>query len=324
MDFSHRMMYNIFRKLQERKAVLSMEHELRIAVVDDMEQDRIQIMEETDAILSRAKIAHSIDCYADAEVLLDAIQGGRKYHLLLLDVLMDEMDGMALAAELRKEGDPAAIIFISISQEMADAFVRQHLLNPQEFWTPLPLPSVAVNDPMFRNAPENNWSGQCEGLTYQRAIIALERYGYEPLVTKLGRKLLDAIIRGGYVFTQQFDPFTGEPSRVGMVSHEVLSRDSDEPFQDSYGPTLLAALEYIAHIWGIALVGDEVWFSLGSGLSYTYAQRFGDDVYEIKSDGRSGSIYKNRITVGSAPCGVRLVTNRDGKILRTVKIEEGV
>ena len=177
---------------------------------------------------------------------------------------------------------------------------------------------------MFRNAPENNWSGQCEGLTYQRAIIALERYGYEPLVTKLGRKLLDAIIRGGYVFTQQFDPFTGEPSRVGMVSHEVLSRDSDEPFQDSYGPTLLAALEYIAHIWGIALVGDEVWFSLGSGLSYTYAQRFGDDVYEIKSDGRSGAIYKNRIAVGSEPCGIRLVTNRDGKILRTVKIEEGV
>ena len=75
---------------------------------------------------------------------------------------------------------------------------------------------------------------------------------------------------------------------------------------------------------GISLVGDEVWFSLGSGLSYTYAQRFGDDVYEIKSDGRSGAIYKNRIAVGSARCGVRLVTNRDGKILRTVKIEEGV
>ena len=209
----------------------------------------------------------------------------------------------------------------SLPDALAERFVKEHLLNPQEFWTKMPLPSVAANDPLFRNAPENNWSGQCEGLTYQRAIIALERYGYEPLVTKLGRKLLDAIIRGGYVFTQQFDPFTGEPSRVGMVSHEVLSRDSDEPFQDSYGPTLL---EYIAHIWGIALVGDEVWFSLGSGLSYTYAQRFGDDVYEIKSDGRSGTIYKNRIAVGSAPCGVRLVTNRDGKILRTVKIEEGV
>lgn len=118
--------------------------------------------------------------------------------------------------------------------------------------------------------------------------------------------------------------FHGRTIPRGHGVAEVLSRDSDEPFQDSYGPTLLAALEYIAHIWGIALVGDEVWFSLGSGLSYTYAQRFGDDVYEIKSDGRSGTIYKNRIAVGSAPCGVRLVTNRDGKILRTVKIEEGV
>ena len=98
---------------------MSMGTELRIAVVDDMEQDRVQIMEETDAILSRAQITHSIDCYADAEALLDAIQGGRKYPLLLLDVLMDEMDGMALAAELRKEGDPAAIIFISLSQVMA-------------------------------------------------------------------------------------------------------------------------------------------------------------------------------------------------------------
>ena len=69
---------------------------------------------------------------------------------------------------------------------LAERFVKEHLLNPQEFWTKMPLPCVAANDPLFRNAPENNWSGQCEGLTYQRAIIALERYGYEPLVTKLG------------------------------------------------------------------------------------------------------------------------------------------
>lgn len=27
--------------------------------------------------------------------------------------------------------------------------------------TPLPLSSVAVNDPAFRNAPENNWFGWC-------------------------------------------------------------------------------------------------------------------------------------------------------------------
>ncbi|MBQ8136906.1 MAG: hypothetical protein IJ174_05670, partial [Clostridia bacterium] len=61
----------------------------------------------------------------------------------------------------------------SISPVMAQRFVQAHLLNPNEFWTPFPLPSVAANDPAFRNAPENNWSGQPEGLTYQRAILAL-------------------------------------------------------------------------------------------------------------------------------------------------------
>lgn len=145
------------------------------------------------------------------------------------------------------------------------AFVRQHLLNPQEFWTLLPLPSVAVNDPLFRNAPENNWSGQCEGLTYQRAIIALERYGYEPLVTKLGRKLLDATIRGGYVFTQQFDPFTGEPSRVGMVSHEVLLPRQRRAVSGFLRPDAAGGAGVHRAYLGDCAVGDEVWFSLGSG-----------------------------------------------------------
>ena len=101
---------------------MSVDNELRIAVVDDMEQDRVLIAAETDAVLRSAKITHSIDCYADAGALLGAIRSGKKYTLLLLDVLMDEMDemdGMALAKELRDRGNNTAIIFISISQEMA-------------------------------------------------------------------------------------------------------------------------------------------------------------------------------------------------------------
>lgn len=209
----------------------------------------------------------------------------------------------------------------SVSQEMADAFVREHLLNPDEFWTLLPLPSVAANDRLFRNAPENNWSGQCEGLTYQRAIIALERYGYEKIVTMLGKKLLQVVINGGYVFTQQFDPFTGEPSRVGMMSHEVLSRDSTEPFQDSYGPTLLSVLEYIAHMYGVHLLGDEVWFSLCAGLQYTYTQVFGKHRYTIDSDGVKARILADGKELAVVPCGVRIITNRSGIILRSVSIE---
>ena len=93
--------------------------ELKIAVVDDIEQDRSQIMEQTRDILCHANVAHSISCYADGKSLLDDLRSGKKYNLLLLDVLMDEMDGMALAKALRDQGDNTMIVFISISQEMA-------------------------------------------------------------------------------------------------------------------------------------------------------------------------------------------------------------
>lgn len=209
----------------------------------------------------------------------------------------------------------------SFSQEMADRFVAAHLTNPDEFDTPLPLPSVAANDPVFRNAPENNWSGQCEGLTFQRAILALERYGYEKLVTRIGQRLFDAVIRGGYVFTQQFDPFTGAPSLVSMATHEVIPPGSDEPVQDAYGPTLLAVLEYIAHIYGVDMEMGRMLFSLGSGLRYSYSLRWSGRVYEIRSDGQTAQVFIDGALRHVSPCGVRLITDRDGELIGTREIE---
>ena len=209
------------------------------------------------------------------------------------------------------------------SPDMARRFVKEHLTNPEEFWTNMPLPSVAANDPAFRNAPENNWSGQSEGLTWQRAILALERYNYEPLVTKLGRRFLRALIDGGCVFTQQFDPFTGAPSRVGMISHAPLAADSDEPFQDAYGPTLLAALEYIAHMWGVTMDRGRIWFSLArADAPYIYEQRWGEHTYRVVSDGKTASAFTDGIAVGrNVPCGVRLISDRAGFLVGMRSIE---
>ena len=210
----------------------------------------------------------------------------------------------------------------SVSRDMADRFVKEHLLNPEEFRTPFPLPSVAVNDPAFRNAPENNWSGQPEGLTYQRAILALERYGYDRIVTALGEKLTDAVFNGGLRFTQQFDPFTGKPSLVHAVTHRPV-KDDREPVQDAYGPTMLACLEYIAHHYGIHPHLGSVWFSLGSGKPYEYEAAFYGHRYGIGSNGRQAEIRKDGIVIGTWECGIRLVTDENGNILRTVSIESG-
>ena len=209
----------------------------------------------------------------------------------------------------------------SASPYMAERFVKEHLLNPDEFWTPMPLPSVAVNDPAFRNAVENNWSGQSEGLTFQRAILALERYGYEKLVTQLGKKLFKTVIDGGLLFVQQFDPFTGAPSIVDPDTKEPLPPDTDKEFQDSYGPTCLSVLEYIAHIWGVTMVRGQVWFSLGSGAPYTYEQGWGENVYRIESDGQEAAVFVNGEEKHRVKCGVRLVTDKTGRLLFTREIE---
>ena len=94
----------------------------------------------------------------------------------------------------------------TFTQSMADKFIKHHLLNPEEFWTRLPLPSIAVNEPLYRNHPGNDWSGQPQGLTYQRAIGALENYGHFAEVTLLGQKLIPVLIDNDYKFSQQLDP----------------------------------------------------------------------------------------------------------------------
>ena len=110
------------------------ERELCIAVADDTEQDRKQIMELTAAVLNEAGIRYRMDAFMDSDALLNAIRKGRKYHLLLLDVLMGEMDGIALAAALRKDGNNAAIIFISANPELAHRGYRvdasRYLVKP--------------------------------------------------------------------------------------------------------------------------------------------------------------------------------------------------
>ena len=209
----------------------------------------------------------------------------------------------------------------SVSADMAQRFVHEHLLSPSEFWTPFPLPSVAANDPAFRNAPENNWSGQPEGLTYQRAILALENYGFHTLVTALGQKLTDAVSQNGYRFTQQFDPFTGKPSLVHAVTHQKVLEGSGEPIQDAYGPTMLACLEYIAHRFGIHPHLGNVWFSLGSGQPYTYEAAFYNHEYAIRSSGKQADIYVDGKKCRTMACGLRAVTDAEGRLLDTVAIE---
>ena len=93
--------------------------QLHIAICDDEPMDRQQAEALTTDIMTAEGLACSLSSYESATALLTAILGGAQFHILLLDVMMEGLDGMELAAALRKLGDGTAIIFISSNRELA-------------------------------------------------------------------------------------------------------------------------------------------------------------------------------------------------------------
>ena len=113
----------------------------------------------------------------------------------------------------------------AFDQEMADRFIAHHMLNPEEFWTPMPLPSIAVNDAFFRNNDDNDWSGQPEGLTYQRAIRAIENYGHYAELTMIGKKPMEAAGEEGATASAVIGP-----NEVFVWRDGALHLDAKSPF----------------------------------------------------------------------------------------------
>ncbi|MBQ7636639.1 MAG: hypothetical protein IJS80_04965 [Lachnospiraceae bacterium] len=198
-----------------------------------------------------------------------------------------------------------AMFWGSVSKEKADLFVKEHLLNVEEFWTPMPLPAVAANDRDFRNIPENNWSGQCESLIYQRAIRALENYGWDKLIPILGDKLFTAVGRG-MNFVQQFDPFTGKASL-----NEISGG------QPTYGPAILSVLEYFSRIYGLHQEGNNVYWGMKKGPDYEYVQVLNDVEYKISHKGNKSEGFLDGKKLFDCRGNGRIITDLRGKILKT-------
>ena len=82
------------------------------------------------------KIRAEIVCYGTAKDLLEEIQNGKEYAMLLLDVLMPAQDGMELARVLRDKKVETEIVFISCNREMAlqgyEVAAARYLAKPLE------------------------------------------------------------------------------------------------------------------------------------------------------------------------------------------------
>ena len=94
-----------------------------IAIVDDQKEDRLALREAIHNYFT-PQVNHkiSVDSFPSAEEFLPVYKKGR-YHLVFLDIVMHEMNGIELAKHLRAEDEQLLIVFQTTSREYAfDAF----------------------------------------------------------------------------------------------------------------------------------------------------------------------------------------------------------
>ncbi len=95
-------------------------------------------------------------------------------------------------------------------QVLFDRIYKRHIRNPDSFWTPYPMPSIAADDPAFvKDLPPNSWGGASQALTALRAPRWFIHYGKGEDLRHLMERWVDAILAAPD-FMQQMNPWTGE------------------------------------------------------------------------------------------------------------------
>lgn len=133
-----------------------------------------------------------------------------------------------------------------VDQALFNTIYDRQIHNPQAFWAPYPLASIALDDPEFvRPIPRNSWGGPSQALTALRAPRWMEYYGKPADLAHLMRRWSEAILREGK-FLQQMDPVDG-----------TFTEDLGD-----YSPAALVFLDFTWRLSGVGQEGDALEWNL--------------------------------------------------------------
>ncbi|MBU1000286.1 hypothetical protein KKE78_02750 [Patescibacteria group bacterium] len=93
-----------------------------------------------------------------------------------------------------------------LTHKEAKELVEKHLLNPDEFWTKFPIPTVPINEPFFD--PKGFWRGSTWIATNWFIYKGLLNYGFYDIAKQIKESSVALIEKSG--FREYFDPNTGE------------------------------------------------------------------------------------------------------------------
>jgi len=104
-----------------------------------------------------------------------------------------------------------ALFSRKVGQERAERIIREHMLNPEEFWGEYVLPSIARNDPAY---PDNDyWRGRIWAPMNFLAYMAMREYDLpgerKMLAEKSAELILKEWLTKGHVH-ENYDAENGE------------------------------------------------------------------------------------------------------------------
>ncbi len=97
------------------------------------------------------------------------------------------------------------LILPDLPRAIVTRLVEQHLLNPQEFWPPFPVPSVALNEPSFIPGRGPLWRGATWINTNWWLACGLSAHGYGDAARDLAGRSAQLVARSG--FREYYNPF---------------------------------------------------------------------------------------------------------------------
>jgi hypothetical protein len=198
-------------------------------------------------------------------------------------------------------------------QALFDDLWARQLHNPKAFWAPWPLPSVALDDPMFvRPIPRNSWGGASQALTALRAGRWLEYYRRPAEFSVMMDRWCDAI-QADMNFRQQLDPLSGEFTKRGA---------------GNYSPAALVMLDYTWRLAGVREEGDSLEWNVRPGHPAAQSALFrirtdAGQTAKMKYDRNGAELRLGGKVLGRIDSGTaRLVTDGTGVPRALVGISE--
>ncbi|WP_294391498.1 alpha-L-rhamnosidase [uncultured Sphingomonas sp.] len=190
-----------------------------------------------------------------------------------------------------------------VDQATFDHIWQQQLGNPEAFWSPVPLPSIALDDPSFvRPIPANSWGGAAQALTALRAGRWFDHYRRSAEFTTMMDAWCDAI-QADSSMRQQVDPLTGRFTQ------------QDQP---GYSPAALVMLDYTWRLVGVRADGDLLHWNVRPHHPAAQGTRLalrtdGKRKVEMRYDGPVATLGMDGREIARVRGGaVRLVTRDDG------------